>query len=233
MENKRPLICVSADMTTEDGGTQLFARVSHAYGEAICRAGGLPLVTGGVGAGELAQLCDGLLLSGGIDLHPRYYGEEMLNDTVTVCPERDAFEWALLQAFLRQGKPVFGICRGCQLINVALGGTLYQDLAEQLGVEHRDGALRHEVTAEENGVLRRLFGARFLTNSTHHQSVRRAAQGLRVTARSDDGVVEALEHETLPILATQFHPERLTGALREEGVPDFAPLFEHFVGLCK
>lgn len=233
MENRRPLICISADMTTVDGGTQLFARVSHAYGEAIYRAGGLPLVTGGVGAEDWARLCDGLLLSGGIDLHPQRYGEELLNDTVTVCPERDEFEWALLRAFLQQGKPVFGICRGCQLINVALGGTLYQDLAEQMGVGHRDGALRHEVTADEDSVLYRLFGPRFLTNSTHHQAVRRTAPGLRVTARSDDGVVEALEHETLPILATQFHPERLTGALREAGVPDFAPLFEHFVELCK
>ena len=233
MTNKKPLICVSADMTTTDGGTQLFARVSHAYGEAIYRAGGMPLVTGGVGAEDLAQLCDGLLLSGGIDLHPRYYGEELLNDTVAVCLERDEFEWVLLRAFLEQGKPVFGICRGCQLINVALGGTLYQDLAEQMGVEHRDAALRHEVAAEAGSVLHHLFGPRFLTNSTHHQSVRQAAPGLRVVARSDDGVVEALEHETLPILATQFHPERLTGALREEGVPDFAPLFTHFVELCK
>ena len=203
------------------------------YANAVYRAGGLPIPTCAVGAEELAELCDGLLLSGGVDLDPRYYGEEILNDTVKIRPERDTFELALFRAFYKQGKPIFGICRGCQLINVALGGTLYQDLVEQKGLMHSDPELRHAVHVEEGSVLHRLFGTQFFVNSTHHQAVKDAAPGLRITARSDEGIVEAFEHESLPVLATQFHPERLTGVLWDDRTPDFAPLFAHFAALCQ
>lgn len=233
MEKTRPLICISTDdKPVEEDDRRRLLQLQNVYPNAVWNAGGLPLLTGGVGAEALAELCDGLLLSGGADLDPALYGEAVLNDTVKVQPERDAFELALFRAFRERGKPIMGICRGCQLINVALGGTLYQDLAAQKGLVHFDPALRHEVCAEEGSVLHRLFGAQFFVNSTHHQSVRDAAPGLQITARSAEGIVEAFEHELLPIFATQFHPERLTGILREERTPDFAPLFQHFIGLC-
>lgn len=234
MESKRPLICISADLKPlESDARQLLTELHNVYPKAVYRAGGLPVPACGEGAEELAELCDALLLSGGVDLNPKYYGEEILNDTVRIRPERDAAEWALFHAFFRRGKPILGICRGCQIINVALGGTLYQDLVEQEGWVHHNDRIRHLVYTEEGSVLRRLFGESFRTNSTHHQAVRAAAPGLRVTARSVEGIVEAFEHESLPILATQFHPERLTGELWDDRTPDFLPYFEYFVELVK
>lgn len=233
MENERPRICVSSDRRVlETDNRRWETEVHNVYTDAVWAAGGLPLPTCGVCAEEMAELCDGLVLTGGVDLDPALYGEETLNDTVKVKPERDAFELALFRAFYERGKPIMGICRGCQLINVALGGTLYQDLAAQKGLAHSDPALRHEVSVEGDSVLGQLFGARFFVNSTHHQAVKDTASGLRITARSKDGVVEAFEHEALPVLATQFHPERLTGALWDDRTPDFAPLFVYFVALC-
>ena len=234
MTEKKPLICVSSDRRVmESDPRRRVNELNNAYTDALFCAGAVPLLTCGLCAEEMAQLCDGLLLSGGADLDPALYGEEILNETVKIVPERDAFELELFRAFYALGKPIFGICRGCQVINVALGGTLYQDLVEQKGLVHFDPQLRHEVRAEEGSVLHRLFGEAFFTNSTHHQSVKDAAPGLRVTAHSREGVVEAFEHESLPIFAAQFHPERLTGELWDDRTPDFAPLFNYFIGLCK
>lgn len=233
MEKKKPLVCVSSDIRRlESDPRRLELQLHGTYTAAVASAGAVPLAACGHCAEELADLCDGLLLTGGADLDPALYGEAILNDTVKVQRERDDFELALFGAFYRRGKPIFGICRGCQLINVALGGTLYQDLAEQKGLIHSDPELRHAVRADADSLLHRLFGAAFLVNSTHHQAVKDAAPGLQITARSDEGIVEAFEHESLPIFATQFHPERLTGALWDDRTPDFAPLFAHFTKLC-
>ena len=120
-----------------------------------------------------------------------------------------------------------------QVINVALGGKLYQDLPEQLGFIHFDMKLRHYVTAAEDSILRELFGERFRVNSTHHQAVRDLAPGLRMTAVSPEGIVEAYEHETQPIMGTQFHPERMSGGAQDERTPDFQPLFDRFVEICR
>ena len=233
-EKRKPLICISSDRKPlESDERRWITQLHNVYTDAVHAAGGVPLPACGVCAEEMAQLCDGLLLSGGVDLDPALYGEVPINDTVQVIPQRDAFELALFRAFWERGKPILGICRGCQLINVALGGTLYQDLVEQKGLHHSDPELRHEVRTEENCVLRELFGEAFCTNSTHHQSVKDAAPGLRITARSADGVVEAFEHESGLLLATQFHPERLIGALWDPRTPDFAPLFGRFIKLCQ
>ena len=234
MKGNRPLICISADLKPlASDARRRVTELQNTYADAVYRAGGLPVPTCGTAAEELAELCDGLLLSGGVDLDPALYGEEILNDTVQIHRERDDFELSLFRSFFDAGKPIFGICRGCQLINVALGGTLYQDLVAQKGLVHFDPELRHEVRASEGSLLCRLFGERFLTNSTHHQAVKVVADGLRITARSSEGIVEALEHESRPIFATQFHPERLTGVLWDDRTPDFLPLFEYFLTLCK
>ena len=231
---KKPLICVSSDRRVmESDPRRWFNELNNAYTDALCRAGAVPLLTCERCAEEMAQLCDGLLLSGGADLDPALYGEEILNETVKIKAERDAFELALFRAFYALGKPIFGICRGCQIINVALGGTLYQDLVEQMGLVHFDPELRHEVQTEKDSLLYALLGEKFFANSTHHQSVKTVAPELHVTAYSQEGIVEAFEHESLPIFATQFHPERLTGELWDERTPDFAPLFDYFIGLCK
>ena len=234
MLNGKPLICISSDMKKmESDPRRLITETYQTYSDAVFYAGGIPMLTGGRCAEEMADLCDGLLITGGPDLEPEVYGEQPLNDTVKPMPERTAFEKPLFQAFLDRGKPILGIGRGCQFINAVMGGTLYQDLVEQKGWVHFNAQIRHEVYAEEGSVLYRLFGPKFRTNSTHHQAVKDLAPGFHVTARSVEGIVEAYEHDTLPILATQFHPERLTGILWDDRTPDFRPWFEYFVELVR
>lgn len=234
MFNGKPLICISSDMKKmESDPRRLITETYQTYSDAVFYAGGIPMITCGRCAEEMADLCDGLLITGGPDLEPEVYGEQQLNDTVKPMPERTAFEKPLFQAFLDRGKPILGICRGCQFINAVMGGTLYQDLVEQKGWVHFNAQIRHEVYAEEGSVLYRLFGPKFRTNSTHHQAVKDLAPGFHVTARSVEGIVEAYEHDTLPILATQFHPERLTGILWDDRTPDFRPWFEYFVELVR
>ena len=234
MFNGKPLICISSDMKKmESDPRRLITETYQTYSDAVFYAGGIPMITCGRCAEEMADLCDGLLITGGPDLEPEVYGEQPLNDTVKPMPERTAFEKPLFQAFLDRCKPILGICRGCQFINAVMGGTLYQDLVEQKGWVHFNAQIRHEVYAEEGSVLYRLFGPKFRTNSTHHQAVKDLAPGFHVTARSVEGIVEAYEHDTLPILATQFHPERLTGILWDDRTPDFRPWFEYFVELVR
>ncbi|MDR1692871.1 MAG: gamma-glutamyl-gamma-aminobutyrate hydrolase family protein [Oscillospiraceae bacterium] len=154
---------------------------------------------------------DALLLPGGGDIAPERFGcAPLTNGSEKLDVPRDELEFSLLRRFLQsQGKPIFGICRGMQVINVALGGTLWQDLPSQCGLIHSSEAgepLRHPVTTETGDTL--------LVNSYHHQAVREAGRGLRVTARSGDGIAEALGDGTGRIRAVQWHPEKDENGLR-------------------
>ncbi len=149
---------------------------------------------------------DGLLLLGGGDIDPALFGERVVNDTVKADVARDRLEIALIQQFAAAGKPIFGICRGIQILNVALGGTLVQDLPAQRGIDHSNGRL-HDVSTLTGSRTNALWGPRFTVNSYHHQAVGRLAPGLMATAVSEDGVIEAVEHKQLPLLAVQWHPE--------------------------
>ncbi len=235
MLNGKPVICISNDSnaSSNTAGKPRQIMSPKAYSAAIAAAGGIPWLTSEFCAEELAQFCDGLLLSGGDDVEPEYFGETVLNASVSMDTERTRFEIPLAKAFLAQGKPIMTICRGIQLLNIVMGGDIYQDLVEQCGLVHMNGTIRHDVYAEEGSILHRLFGPKFKTNSTHHQAIRRLAPGFKVTARSVEGIVEAVEHESLPIFGTQFHPERLTGVQWDERTPDFAPLFSHFIEVVK
>lgn len=231
-----PLICITTDSNRRQapaGPRQLI--LPKAYAAAIAAAGGIPLLAAEVCPQRLADLCSALLLSGGDDLDPALYGETPLNDSLHPDPERDSFEFTLTRAFLARGKPVFGICRGCQVLNCVLGGTLYQDLPEQLGVIHLDSRLRHPIICTEDSLLARLFTRRFRVNSTHHQAIRDIAPALRITAWSVDGVAEAFEAADPDRLlwGVQFHPERLTGPQWDGRTPDFAPLFRLFVDTAR
>lgn len=233
MFSNQPFIAISANgRESEKAGGFRTLECSTAYIRALTRCGAIPALLCEEGIDAAAALYDGLLLTGGGDLDPALFGEEVLNDTVRIDPVRDAFEVPLARAFIAAGKPVFGICRGAQVVNVAMGGTLYQDIPEQLGFVHFDWKLRHFVQAAEGSALYRLFGERFRVNSTHHQGIRDLAPGLRATAVSPEGIIEAFEHESLPVLGTQFHPERLT-LTDDPFTPDFLPLFDHFVSLCR
>lgn len=227
----KPLVILTNDFEIKPTGVREICCPAP-YLRAVGEAGGVPVLTGEQCPLELAERADGLVLTGGGDLEPSYYGEERRFESVVCDETRDAFELALTRAFLRRGRPILAICRGFQLLNVVLGGTLYQDLPEELGFIHSDRALRHFIVTQEGSVLRALFGERFRVNSTHHQAVKALGEGLTVTARSLEGVVEAYEHERLPILGCQFHPERLTCLTDDRRTPDFLPLFERFVAMC-
>lgn len=229
----RPVICLTSDTNHKSYPEKREIQSPLPYNEAIFNAGGMPLIAPELCAEEMSELCDGLLLTGGSDVDTELYGEEKLNDTVSPDPLRTEYEVPLIKAFLDKGKPIMGICRGAQILNVVLGGTLYQDLVEQCGYIHSHGELRHYVYAEEGSVLYNIFGEKFKTNSFHHQAIKTLAPNLKVTARSIEGIIEAYEHTTLPIIATQFHPELLSGRYNNGLTPDFAPLFKHFVDTVK
>jgi len=169
---------------------------------------------------SIYQRLDGLVLSGGVDLHPSYYQEE-IDGSEDIEELRDETEMTLTRWALEDDKPIFGICRGQQVLNVALGGTLYQDLPTQLPqnqINHRDriyakqrSYLIHNVEFVPNSKLAAIFDITELAvNSRHHQAVKAVGQGLKVTASAPDGVIEALESEAHRwVLSVQWHPEDL------------------------
>ncbi len=184
---------------------------------------------------------DGILIPGGADVDPSMYGEARHEHCEVSDPPRDRVELQLIRWALEDGKPVLGICRGIQLINLAAGGTLYQDLAAQLegSVKHdyfpgqgfaRD-QLTHDVVVEEGSVLAEIFGAGTLrVNSMHHQAINRLGEGLVVTARAtDDQVVEGVEVPDHPFMVgVQWHPEAL--AVNDEVT---RVLFDRFIDAAR
>lgn len=204
-----------------------FVRTDLDYVEGVAGAGGAPVVLPPVGEERTAKVVvsslDGLLLSGGSDLDPRFYGEEPALELGPTIPERDVFEMALVGLALRRGIPVFGICRGMQVLNVALGGTLYQDLPSQWDgdvLKHRQATPKwqptHEVEVSGGSYVSEIMGCEVVkVNSYHHQGIKDLADGLVVTGRSSDGVVEAVEAADLSerwLLGVQWHAEAMRGA---------------------
>ena len=204
------------------------------YVESLARAGAevhwVELSDPDAAAAE-ALTCDGLLLPGGGDMDPAFYGQER----IPACGEpnllRDAAEPKLLRAFLAADKPVLGICRGIQVMNVVLGGTLYQDIKPFEHVPHNDHwAKVHTVTVRRGTLLSRLLGQdTVLVNSQHHQAADRIAPELEIAALSEDGIVEALEKPDAHFcLGVQWHPEWLSDA-----DPAQQGLFGAFVEACR
>lgn len=170
---------------------------------------------------------DGLILCGGNDVQPCYYGEE-INGSLDFDKERDRTEMALAQKFFQTGKPILGICRGMQLLNVALGGTLYQNISG-----HR-GEILHTVKAEKGSLWEKLYGKEFTVNSFHHQAIKRLGNGLKATLYDGTGtVIEGVEHESKPYLGVQWHPERICLDLAREGAVDGLKVIERFIRLCE
>ena len=200
------------------------------YCAAVRGAGGQPLA-GYCPAPDLS--CAGLVLCGGGDIESLRYGQ---SDQGSQPPDRDRdqAELALFRAFYEAGRPILGICRGMQLINVALGGTLTQDLPRSLRPFHTGvGDLVHLVRAEEGSVLHSLYGSVFPVNSAHHQAVDVLGRGLRPAAWAEGGFAEAVELPGRPVLGVQFHPERMSFGRRRMDAADGARIFAWFLELCQ
>lgn len=234
----KPLILLTAGY--EKAATGLDRRYLYQnYADAIVNAGGIPLLPldNGEFADDLFKKCHGLLLTGGPDIDPVLFGEQKLPECGKIDAQRDAMEYKLLTRFVEGKKPVFGICRGIQVINAFFGGTLWQDLPSQLGVVHGGVPTPHDCVhmtdIAAGSWLETLYGQKMQTNSYHHQSIKRMADGFVAAAQSGT-VIEAMAHTELPISAVQWHPERMTGADRymHHG-PDSAPLFRYFVKQCE
>ncbi len=190
---------------------------------------------------DYVDMLDGLVLQGGEDIAPETYGETPLNPAWSGDRIRDRYEIALFEEFVRQGKPVFGICRGCQLINVALGGSLYQDIGTQVGeaVQHRDDrryeGTFHAMRVLEGGWLSRLYpdcrSARI--NTIHHQAVKGLGRDLVVEAVSEpDGIVEAVRWQGPSFVAgVQWHPEFMDPS--DPQILDGRPLLAAFLAACR
>ncbi len=212
------------------------------YVESVRRAGGEPRVFDplkdqpALVAGEV----HGLLMTGGVDIDPMRYGEDRHETVTAIEPDRDTFEFALLLAARAARLPIFGICRGLQVMNVALGGSLVQDIAEQGAgnlphtVPAPPCAIAHEVWVSKGSRLWTLMQEKMVdadtcsVNSRHHQAIKRLAAGFEVTATAPDGIIEAIEcPDATFCLGVQWHPENFwrTG--------EFRPLFEGFIEACR
>lgn len=220
----RPRIGITSWHRNDADRLERWVAIRDTYTGAVWAAGGLPIILP-IGdddpemiEGYLAAV-DGLLFTGGEDIAPAYYGEPRDERCQEPDPERDLFEIHLARAALAQQVPTLGICRGLQVINVAAGGTLYQDIACRPGTRDyhsaslaNRGQLIHRVRLVQESRLRAIMGvAESQVTSTHHQFVKDLAPGFRVSAESaEDGIVEGIERPDVPfLLAVQWHPERL------------------------
>ena len=202
------------------------AYAPHDVKEAFIKLGAIPLIIAFPDdvskvdqlAQDYVQLIDGLMLPGGPDVDPTFYGEEPHPKSGMTLYQKDRFEIALIKAALAADKPIFGICRGIQIMNVAMGGTLYQDLESQypeLKIQHPQATLgqfaTHHVELTAGSKLAKLYGQSTIkVNSRHHQAVKAVGKGLKVTAVAPDGVIEGMEStDTDLFLGVQWHPENM------------------------
>jgi putative glutamine amidotransferase len=250
--SERPRIAMTACLMHEDPERRIFKGKALQYSEqkmarAVWRAGALPIQLLDLREREALEqaiaCCDGLVLQGGADVAPGSYGETPLRPEWAGDAIRDAHEIAAIEVAVALGKPVLGVCRGAQVLNVALGGTLYQDINTQVegSLVHRDWQryeiIEHPITLERGSWLAEVYGDReLLINTVHHQAIKDLAGQLRVTARAPDGIIEGVEDiaDDRWLVGVQWHPEWLDGSV-EGGAHRTAggPVFEAFVRECR
>lgn len=201
------------------------------YAGALKGCGAEPIITTDL---SLTSECSGLLLPGGGDADPGLYGQKNTG-SFDVDGQLDKTEILLIHKFCEDSKPILGICRGIQIINIAFGGDLIQDIKN--GAAHKwekaTGDKVHQVSACKQSFLYKLYGERFSVNSAHHQAVGRVAAGFSVAAKADDGTVEAIENREKNIYAVQWHPERMAFENRRNDTVDGRALFDFFLNFLK
>lgn len=231
----KPLIGITCEVVKcKSSFTQFELVCDYRYIRAILRSGGIPILMPiNPMKRDLAQLIDevhGIIIIGGDDINPRFYGEKVHCKTKPNYCGRVYYELDLIRLAKKRKLPILGICYGMQLLNVAFGGTLHQDIPSQVkgAMNHRSkGNPIHHVTAEKGSLCHRIFGKRkFQVHSSHHQAVKVPGKSLRITAFSEDGIPEALEIKP-NVLGVQWHPERSP----KDSVQ--AKLFRYFIRLAK
>ena len=228
---KRAIIGIAANEMTDAGVTLHHLPISYTpqgYVSAVQNAGGLPLLLP-VGSPDLARdyisQIDKLILAGGQNVSPKLYGETVQVKEAGLSDERDQFELALIEEEIKQKKPIFAVCRGLQLVNVALGGSLYQDISHlsDKKITHMQVPVArqiptHLIQTKEHSILRKIYGKETRVNSFHFQAIKKIAAQLRVTARSEDGIVEGVESKdpNFSFLGVQWHPDFAYDHLEQE-----------------
>ncbi len=243
MKSRRsaPLIGITPDVAATGDNAEPLIVLQERYARAIQQAGAIPLVLPIAPAPatlqRIIESLDGVVVSGGnFDIHPKYYGERAIEKLGKIQEERTEFELGLISLALKRDMPLLGVCGGAQAINVALGGSLYQDIRSQLAgaAEHEQGHLKdrggHEVNIVAGTKLRRIVGRDSLeVNTTHHQSVKKLGKGLIVNAAAADRVIEGIEScDHSFVLGVQWHPEFLVHRDRAQ-----KKIFSAFVSACR
>ncbi len=238
----KPIIGITTFREKREKGE--YNAINFGYAEAIIAAGGIPLFIP-IMSEELtmemleSDVLDGVIFSGGEDVAPRYYGEDPILQIAGTDTKRDEMEFKLLEEACRRNIPVLGICRGHQLINVAFDGTLYQDIDTQVqsAMGHHPKTINrdelfHSVSIKKDSLIHDIFETeKIYVNSFHHQGVKKLGKGLKATAFSCEGVVEAFEAIDMKdrfILGIQWHPENLINRY-----PEFLGIFKAFVDRAK
>lgn len=238
MQCKKPLIGVTAGF--DYGENKLY--INNGYYEGVINAGGLPVilpVTKDIDCvNSLIDEFDGFLLSGGPDVDAKYWHERNYVFNGEISPYRDEMEILIAREAVNRNKPIFGICRGAQVINIALGGTIYQDIYAQIKKDslekHSQQAPKwyptHNIHIEEGSKIYKSHAKSTIrVNSFHHQAVKDVAPGFKVSSRCEDGIIESIEHETCTFaVGVQWHPELMWKKDRT-----FLKLFEDFVESCR
>ncbi len=198
----------------------------------------LPIINNELIIEEQVKSLDALILSGGEDINPVYYREKPLSKLEEFSVERDKYDFTLAKYALQHNIPVLGICRGAQILNVILGGSLYQDHSyiskkiDEHNYTNHESLVRHEIFVEKDTFIHKIFGEKTMVNSFHHQSVKNIAPNLRVTAFDKDGIVEAFEsrNKNKLILGIQWHPEMMANKGNNQ---EMIELFRAFINYEK
>lgn len=240
---KKPVIALTSGFMADEDvrfGGSLRNYVNNDYIQSVVKCGGNPLILPVSESKEdiltLLESCDGVILTGGNDIDPLLYDELPIHETGLFMREVDDFYLRVIECADKLHKPIFGICKGHQALNVAYGGTLYQDLKVQkeASIAHFQNAYRYQPThhafIEKNNLLYDCFQDQLLVNSFHHQAIKKVAEGFKVIAKADDGVIEAIErNEDTYMLGVQWHPEMMISRDNK----DMLKLMTTFINKCK